>query len=115
MKSKSFTLTLVFLCLLFASKTPAQIEIYGKITGKVTDAIDFGIKNVGVMSLNLTTLEANFRSTNDFGNFQFENLLVGHLYLISINSNRYLFPFRYQLVSLDTTERYVVFNLGYSY
>lgn len=115
MKSKNFILALVFLCLPFTLEASAQLNVYGQIKGKVTNERGQGIAGVRVTSMNLTTLDTNSCLTNNFGNFQLEELPIGHLYLISVNSNRYLFTFSYQFIILDTIEREVFFNTGNTY
>jgi Carboxypeptidase regulatory-like domain len=113
MKFKNFVMVFVFLSFAAVIKVQAQFAIYGTINGRVVTANGSGIRRAGVSVINLTTLETETRQTNDFGYFRFNNLPILNLYLVTVNSKRYSFPFSNQLVEFTALEHNMTFVSDY--
>jgi hypothetical protein len=110
MKSKNFIMAIVLLCLISVVNLHAQLDINGQITGKVADANGVGIKQIHVFAMNLTTLDTQVQMTNNFGNFKFEGLTLGSLYLLQVSSVRHTFTFRTQTVNMNSVTKHAFFT-----
>lgn len=111
MKLKNFVLAFIFLSCAAVINAQAQFEyITGSINGRVVSIGGRGIRRATVKVINLTTLDAQTRVTNDFGYFKFNNLPILDLYLVTVSSKQYSFTFSNQLVQFMGTEHNTLFT-----
>jgi hypothetical protein len=71
------------------------------VSGRVTDSVGNGLSRVRVAIQNLETGEIRTVSTNSFGNYQIDDLLVGDVYRISVSHRKYTFENNDQIFTLD--------------
>jgi len=110
MKLKNFVLAFIFLSVAAVVNASAQFDVTGSITGRVLSANGNGIRRANVTVINLTTLETEMRTTNDFGYFRFNNLPIIDLYLVTVSSKRHFFTFSNQLVQFTEIEHQMTFT-----
>lgn len=72
------------------------------ISGRVLNANAEGLAKVSVLIQNTRTLETKTAMTNSFGHYQFNDLTVGDLYVISVQNKKYTFTPNTQTVTLGS-------------
>ena len=88
MNSRTFAVIGAFLCLIFTANLFAQINLKATIKGRIIKGQSRGIRNAQVTVTNLITLETQTHLTNDFGNFEFDNLPFGNLYYVTVRTRK---------------------------
>ncbi len=110
MKLKNFVLAFIFLSFAAQINVQAQFNITGSINGRVMAPNGRGIRRANITILNLMTLEARTRTTNDFGYFQFNNLPISDLYFVTVDSKRHAFTSSNRLIQFTDLEYNVIFT-----
>ena len=112
MKIKIPAIITLFLCLILAVSSSAQIDLRGIIKGKIVKGNLRGIRYAQVTILDLMSLESQTRNTNDFGNFQFDNLPLGNIYYVTVktkNTNGFV-PYASFQLNVPVSELRIVSN-----
>lgn len=73
----------------------------GTITGRALTSTGQGLKYVVVMLTGGNLSEPIYATTNNFGNYKFEDIAVGQTYVLQANSGRYTFENSSRLINLD--------------
>ena len=76
------------------------------VSGQVLSAAGGGIRNVIVTLTNAATGEIRTSRSSTFGNYRFDDVPVGHVYMLSVTSKRYTFDpaFRVLIIRDEITE-----------
>ncbi|MEP6900811.1 MAG: carboxypeptidase-like regulatory domain-containing protein, partial [Actinomycetota bacterium] len=61
------------------------------ISGSITDELGQAVPRTSVTILNTTTGETQRASSNSFGKYRFDNLVVGDFYIITVANKKYVF------------------------
>lgn len=81
--------------------TPAYTAANANIAGRVTTQSGSGLGRVQVTLSGGSLASARTAITNPFGYYQFDNVEVGEIYILSISSKRYTFQNPTRTVSLE--------------
>jgi Carboxypeptidase regulatory-like domain len=88
----------------FFAPTAAMVSV----SGKVTTANGNGILNVRVLMTNQSGASATAVS-NSFGNFRFDDVAVGEIYVFTVQSKRYQFSVPSQVLSVNDNVTDLIF------
>lgn len=106
MRPQNLVLALFFLIAAAAVNAHAQFGVTGTVSGRIMTADGSGIRRASVTVMNLSTLETQIITTNDFGYFRVGNLPIMDVYLISVRAKKYSFAFPNQVLQfLDIEQR----------
>jgi len=72
------------------------------LSGRVLSAGSEGLAKINVLVQNTRTLEIQNTTTNSFGYYQFPNLTVGDLYVVSVQHRKYSFSPNSQTINLGS-------------
>ena len=88
----------------FFAPTAAMVSV----SGKVAKANGGGISNVRVLMTNQTG-ETQSAVSNTFGNFRFETVAAGEIYVFTVQSKRYQFSVPSQVLSVNENVSDLIF------
>jgi len=77
--------------------TSARVPVGGMVTDEAGQPIARAVLTIQ----NMETLETQSVVTNTFGNYRFENLEVGNLYIVTVSNKKYTFSPDSQFVVLN--------------
>lgn len=110
MKFSSFVASAILIATIFALSASAQFGITGTIYGRVVTPSGRGVRRAVVRVVNLDTLESQSRIANDFGYFEFENLSLLNLHMVTVGSKNHEFSTNIQLVQFVGVEHNMTFT-----
>lgn len=110
MKFSRFVASALLTVMFFALSASAQFNLTGTIYGRVVTPTGGSVRRAVVEVVNLDTLETQTRIANDFGYFQFDNLSLLNLHMVTVRSKAHRFTFNIQLVQFVGIEHNMTFT-----